>query len=1041
MDPCPATCERLSRGLRNRGPLNRDARPVLRTIGHARDSGREKRMVDPSTEFLALTAHPQVGRWIVDRHVALVFNPLTATIIWSNGAGADMLETSDVSGLTRPTPRLKLLVSELSRLLSDPSGQRTAGVYGQIRGKIVLPVGVYQVTINCSAYPLVAPAPAGLYLITMSWTLREREEKWPLTQFCHLVAGRRTATIADPSGIYFVSTDDEAKALVGQTLVSAAADSLKHALTALPGSEVHLIGGLDLYLVLIDRASVAIGAAQASAMVPSAPPPVPGPALQPPPLRPPTLGPARPEPGLIPPPIAPAPVPPAQSYPAAAPVAPPPVPRAAPQPPLPPVSPPAPPAMAPFAPPPIAPAAPMMPPPLAAAPAAAPPVPPPVTPPRVAAPEMAAASRPLHFAWQMDADLRFTYASDRLAEALGGPPGYPMGLGWSDLATDPGFDPTGQVAQALQTREPWGGLTVYWPTNDGTTRIPVDLSGLAIRSGNGFSGYRGFGLARISDAQPLRVPMAPEPARGAPPPVSIPAAADPGLARLTRPEEAAFRQIAEALGARYEGDHRPPARPSVVTPPPRPTPPPLDPRLLIERLPLAVIVARGEEILALNSAALSLLGYPDRATIDARGGLATILGSRSDAPGGTSREGAPIRLSTGTGGWVEVRARIAPIPWTDGTAALITLEPARPDITALDIAVAGDGVLMLDDTGRIATADARAAEILDRPVDALVGLDPATLVASAETARQIAYAARGEMPADGAIRTTVLLPEIGERPVRIAFLQLEAGPIRRTALVLSDKTGERVREAELEDALRTAERSVDRKTALLSHLGQELSTPLNAIIGFTEVMLEERLGPIGTQRYREFLRDIRASGAHILSLVNDMVDLSRIESGRPEIQGVAADLNAPVREAIDLMQPEAQAERVLVRSSLGANLPQMLADPAAVRRIVLNLLSNAIRYNVAGGQAIVSTAYDDGNGLVIRIRDTGVGMTQEEISAALDPERQRSLAQVDANVPAGSGLGLPLAKALTEANGGTFRLVSQPGQGTLVEIALPAERF
>lgn len=1003
-------------------------------------------MVDPSTEFLALTAHPQVGRWIVDRHVALVFNPLTATIVWSNGAGADMLETSDVSGLTRPTPRLKVLVSELSRLLSDPSGQRTAGVYGQIRGKIVLPVGVYQVTINCSAYPLVAPAPAGFYLITMSWTLREREEKWPLTQFCHLVAGRRTATIADPSGIYFVSTDDEAKALVGQTLVSASADSLKHALTALPGAEVHLIGGLDLYLVRIDRASVAIGAAQASAMAPAAPPPVPGAALQPPPLRPSTLGPARPEPGLTPPPLAPAPaaprvapppVPPAQPY-AAAPVAPPPVPRAQA---LPPVPPPVPPVMAPpvsappFTPPPIAPVPPVMPPPIAPAPVSAPPL----TPPRVAAPEMAAASRPLHFAWQMDADLRFTYASDRLAEALGGPPGYPMGLGWSDLATDPGFDPTGQVAQALQTREPWGGLTVYWPTNDGTTRIPVDLSGLAIRSGNGFSGYRGFGLARISDAQPLRVPMAPEPMRGTPPPVSAPAAADPGLARLTRPEEAAFRQIAEALGARYEGDHRP--RPAVVTPPPRPTPPPLDPRLLIERLPLAVIVARGEEILALNSAALSLLGYPDRATIDARGGLAAILGSRSDAPGGANREGAPIRLSTGTGGWVEVRARIAPVPWTDGTAALITLEPARPDISALDITVAGDGVLMLDDTGRIAAADARAVEILDRSAETLVGMDPATLVASAETARQIAYAARGEMPADGAIRTTVLLPDIGERPVRIAFLQLEAGPIRRTALVLSDKTGERVREAELEDALRTAERSVDRKTALLSHLGQELSTPLNAIIGFTEVMLEERLGPIGTQRYREFLRDIRASGAHILSLVNDMVDLSRIETGRPEIPGVAADLNAPVREAIDLMQPEAQAERVLVRSSLGANLPQMLADPAAVRRIVLNLLSNAIRYNVAGGQAIVSTAFDDGSGLVIRIRDTGVGMTQEEISAALDPERQRSLAQVDANVPAGSGLGLPLAKALTEANGGTFRLVSQPGQGTLVEIVLPAERF
>lgn len=210
-------------------------------------------MVDPSAEFLALTAHPQVGRWIADRHVTIVFDPVTATLIWANGAASDMLEVDDVSGLNRSTSRRQILVTELSRLLSEPSSQGAGGVYGQIRGKIVLPVGVYQVTITCSAYPLVPPARPGLYLVTMSWTLREREEKWPLSQFCRLVSGRRTATIADPSGMYFVSTDDAAKALVGQALVSAPANGLKHALSILPGADIHLIGGLDLYLVLMDK--------------------------------------------------------------------------------------------------------------------------------------------------------------------------------------------------------------------------------------------------------------------------------------------------------------------------------------------------------------------------------------------------------------------------------------------------------------------------------------------------------------------------------------------------------------------------------------------------------------------------------------------------------------------------------------------------------------------------------------------------------------------------------------------------------------------
>ena len=1013
-------------------------------------------MVDPSVEFLALTAHPQVGRWIADRHVTVVFDPHTRRLVWSNGAGADMLEAHDLADLNHPTARQQILVAELARLLSESSDQSTSAVYGQIRGKILLPVGVYQVTITCSAYPLISPARPGLYLVTMSWTLREREEKWPLTQFCQLIAGRRTATIADPSGMYFVSTNDEAKALVGQTMVSTSSEGLRHALATLPGTDVHLIGGLDLYLVLMDPPTAAAQAAVRALSSPQAPgaapvpPPVPG-RPAPPPL-PPRAG-AGPRPPPVPPRMPPLPrVPPSEAVspagplpvpPPPAPVMPPPVPVASSPLPVPP----------PLSPPPGAPVRPAgfpsgitAPPPVPVPPPgpAAAPGPPPasVRPPAPPERELAGeAPRPRHFAWQMDADQRFTYVSDRLAEALGAPPGYPMGLGWQDLASDPGFDPEGHVSAALAAREPWGGLTVYWPTNDGLSRIPVDLSGLAISGTTGFAGYRGFGLARIAEARPLvRVP----PPQPAPPPMApnvIVGPFDPGLSRLTRPEEAAFRQIAEALGARYEGDSGR-SRPSASLPPQRPaSPPALDPRVLIERLPLAVIVARGEEILALNSAALSLLDYPDRAAIDARGGLAAILGNRPEGRAPQAENG-PLRLATGTGGTVDVRARIAPVPWTDGMAALVTLEPAHPDISTLALSVSGDGVLVLDATGRIASADNRASEILSWPVDALVGLDPTTLVTTADAARTLADACRGEAMPAMALETTIFLPEEGERPVRIGVGHLVAGPIQRVVLLLTDLSSTRTRETDLEAALKTADRAIERKSALLSHLGQELRTPLNAIIGFAEVMLEERLGPLGTPRYREFMRDIRASGAHILSLVNDLVDLSRIESGRPDpAPANACDLNPVVREAIDLMQDEAQAERVLVRSSLGASLPQMRADPANVRRIVLNLLSNAIRYNVAGGQAIVSTAYDDGNGLVIRIRDTGVGMTREEIAAALDPERQKSLvATATADGPAGSGLGLPLAKALTEASGGTFRLVSQPGQGTLVEVALPFER-
>jgi signal transduction histidine kinase len=211
---------------------------------------------------------------------------------------------------------------------------------------------------------------------------------------------------------------------------------------------------------------------------------------------------------------------------------------------------------------------------------------------------------------------------------------------------------------------------------------------------------------------------------------------------------------------------------------------------------------------------------------------------------------------------------------------------------------------------------------------------------------------------------------------------------------------------------------------------------MNAIIGFAEVMRDERLGPIGTERYKEYLKDIHTSGEHVISLVNDLLDLSKIEAGRMDLTFGSVDLNAIVTSCIAIMQPQANRDRVIMRSQIFPKLPPVVADERSIRQIVLNLLSNASKFTEPGGQVIVSTALTEAGEAVIRVRDTGIGMTDQEVQAALEPFRQLSTTRHRG----GTGLGLPLTKALVEANRATFSIRSKSREGTLVEVTFPPTR-
>ncbi len=215
-------------------------------------------------------------------------------------------------------------------------------------------------------------------------------------------------------------------------------------------------------------------------------------------------------------------------------------------------------------------------------------------------------------------------------------------------------------------------------------------------------------------------------------------------------------------------------------------------------------------------------------------------------------------------------------------------------------------------------------------------------------------------------------------PLYVTMGRIEDG--EKFCAVIRDVTAWKRTEEELINARQQAEKTSAAKSEFLAKISHEIRTPLNAVIGFSEVMLEERFGPLGNERYRQYLKDIHTSGGHLISLLNDLLDLSKIEAGKLELTFVSVNLNDLVQQGVAIMQQEANRERVIIRSSLATGLPAIVADARSVRQIALNLLSNSIKFTGAGGQVIVSTALTDEGEVALRVRDTGAGMSETGIA-------------------------------------------------------------
>jgi signal transduction histidine kinase len=245
-------------------------------------------------------------------------------------------------------------------------------------------------------------------------------------------------------------------------------------------------------------------------------------------------------------------------------------------------------------------------------------------------------------------------------------------------------------------------------------------------------------------------------------------------------------------------------------------------------------------------------------------------------------------------------------------------------------------------------------------------------------------------------------------------------------------------EAQLIEAKESAEAASRAKSEFLANMSHELRTPLNAIIGFSEILLMETLGPIGTPAYRDYAHDIHESGVHLLDIINDILDLSKIEVGRLDLNEMTLDVSVVIESCIRIVRERAGTAGLELICDVPHDLPLLQADERMSKQVLLNLLSNAIKFTPRGGTVRVGAGTLEDDALFIRVEDTGIGIAPGDLAKALQP-----FIQIDSSLHRkypGTGLGLPLAKSMIELHGGRLDIKSAAGAGTSVTIRFPPER-
>ena len=503
-----------------------------------------------------------------------------------------------------------------------------------------------------------------------------------------------------------------------------------------------------------------------------------------------------------------------------------------------------------------------------------------------------------------------------------------------------------------------------------------------------------------------------------------------------------------------------------------------EPHAILNRLPLGLIVSRQRNVLFANQAVLDFLGYNSIDELIENGGVNTLF--KPEITAETSDEldmfkrlvvkadeqeepmTQVVRAKMADGSTANVDVRLQSGDWQGEQALLLTLsahleqsDEAQSEESKVSkligqstdvMDIASDGIIIVDNSGDVIHANASAEALFGRDRREMRNLSFSSLFAE-ESQRSVSDYLDG-LSSNGVASVLNDGREVigreangGLMPLFMTIGKLDNENNKENkgyCAVLRDITQWKRAEEELIESRRIAENANAQKSDFLAKVSHEIRTPLNAIIGFSEVMMEERFGEMNNPRYLGYARDIHNSGEHLISLVNDLLDLSKIEAGKLDLTFASVQLNELIREAVAIMQPDANKDRIIIRTSLEDGLPNVVADARSIRQIALNLLSNAVKFTNSGGQVIISTALEENGEVSMRVRDTGVGMSEAELEIALEPFRQVGTeSHGKAN---GTGLGLPLTKALVEANRAKFVINSRVDYGTLIHVTFPNER-
>jgi signal transduction histidine kinase len=505
-------------------------------------------------------------------------------------------------------------------------------------------------------------------------------------------------------------------------------------------------------------------------------------------------------------------------------------------------------------------------------------------------------------------------------------------------------------------------------------------------------------------------------------------------------------------------------------------------RQILDTAPFPIVVARRSDgaFLYSNRPAAELFGIED-------GGPAAapryVLdpAHRDRIFSDSTQPDEELQIATAQGGraiWATMAA--VPMHFGDDDAALVVVN----DITAKKtsearlreaeqhlsdaLAVAPDGVALFDAQQQLVVCNRAYAGIIGVPLDRIAGMShgeicqasvrsrPGPAVAGMKTDYDDWVATRLRTFHDASGEPHIFYDTRDRRWLQIRDFRLESGG---TASLITDITALKRSERDLRDinetlAARTDTLEAARKAAIkahqeaefanraksqfLAHMSHELRTPLNAIIGFSEIMALQLLGASGVPQYDRYAVDILAAGRHLLAVIDDILDLSKVEAGKMKLASEQVSWDRLLQDCFTLLRPLAADRMVTLRIAPAPEGATIFADERLAKQMVVNLLSNAVKYTPSGGEAAIRLLPGSDGSAVVEVSDTGVGMDQADLQKALEPFGRIDSALV--SQMRGTGLGLPLVKALIELHGGRLEIESEPGRGTLVRLHFPAPK-